>query len=176
MRLFIAVNFNGAVIEQILEIQERLRAQSLRGNFTRPENFHLTLAFLGETPEDKADDLRRIIKEIKTGPFELTFDRAGCFTHSGKKLWWIGTAPDCPGLSLLNTIHRQLLEDLLDAGFPADTRPFSAHITLGREIKNSGDVILAPPEIVVMVDRISLMQSEHIQGKLTYTELFGTQL
>jgi len=176
MRLFIAVNFCGEVINQILELQEQLRTQSLRGNFTRPENFHLTLAFLGEAAEEKAASLGRIIENIGTVPFEISFTRTGCFTHSRKDLWWLGVDVKCPGLPFLESIHKQLLELLLAAGFSVDTRPFNAHITLGREIKHSRPIILNPPEIKVRVDRISLMKSEHIAGKLTYTEIFGKQI
>ncbi|MCL2472597.1 MAG: RNA 2',3'-cyclic phosphodiesterase, partial [Treponema sp.] len=80
MRLFIAVNFNGDTIKKILEIQNRIRSQSQKGSFTREENFHLTLAFLGETPGEKVDTLCMIIKDIRADPFELSFTRTGCFT------------------------------------------------------------------------------------------------
>ena len=176
MRLFIAVNFHEQVIKQILDIQEHLCSQSLRGSFTRKENFHLTLAFLGETPGEKVNDLCRIIREIKSASFEIPFTRTGCFTHSRKELWWIGSDPDSPGLPLLTSIHEQLLELLVGAGISADTRPFSAHITLGREIKHSVPIILDCPHIVVRVDRISLMKSENIRGRLTYTEIFGMKM
>jgi len=173
MRLFIAVNFNGEIKDQILVLQEQLRDQSLRGNFTRPENLHLTLAFLGETPEEKIGSICRIIEDIKTPPFEIRFSRTGCFTHSGKELWWIGADPDSPGLALLQAAHRRLVDLLLEAGLPVDSRSFNAHITLGREIKHSGPIILDNPEITVRVDRVSLMKSEHIRGLLTYSEIFG---
>jgi len=176
MRLFIAVNFREKVIGQILDIQEHLRSQSLRGSFTRPENFHLTLAFLGETPGEKVDDLCRIIKGIDSASFEIAFTRTGFFSHSRKELWWLGAEPNSPALPILAAIHRKLLEQLLAEGFSVDTRPFSAHITLGREIKHSGPVILDTPDIIVSVDRISLMKSENIRGRLTYTEIFGKDL
>lgn len=176
MRLFIAVNFSDEVKNRILEIQEQLRAQSLRGNFTLPQNFHLTLAFLGETPEEKAAGLFGIIKEIHAAPFEISFNHTGCFTHTRKELWWIGADPGSPGLPPLKSIHGGLLELLIKAGFSVDSRPFSAHITLGREIKHSGSIVLDRPDIAVGVNRISLMKSEHIQGRLTYTEIFGKQI
>ena len=176
MRLFIAVNFPREVKNKILDTQEQLRGQSLRGNFTRSENFHLTLAFLGETPGEKVSELCEIVKEIKAVPFEISFTHTGCFTHSRKELWWIGADPNDPGLLQLKSIHRQLLDNLLNAGFSVDTRPFSAHITLGREIKHSGSIVLDRPDIAVRVDRISLMKSEHISGKLTYTEIFAKQI
>ena len=176
MRLFIAVNFSEKTRNQILQIGESLRSQSLRGNFSRPENLHLTLAFLGETPEGKIPAILEIINRIKTLPFKIYFNHTGCFSRSRKELWYIGAESECPGLPLLKTIHEQLLDSLLQAGCSVDERPFRAHITLGREIKCSEPVVLDKPDIVVSVERIILMKSENIGGKLTYTEIQNNNL
>lgn len=171
MRVFIAVNFNEDTKSRILKIQAQLRAQALKGNFTRPENFHLTLAFLGETPEEKLQSLFQIMEDTQSPSFDISFNRTGCFTHSRKELWWIAADPDNPGLPLLKNIHDRLIARLEQEGFPVDKRPFNAHITLGREIKHTAPIVLDRPEIVIRVDRISLMKSEHIRGVLTYTEV-----
>jgi 2'-5' RNA ligase len=180
MRLFIAVNFSDEIKNRILEVQEVLRSQSTRGSFTRPENLHLTLAFLGETPEEKLNSLRAIIDDIKSPSFEVPFNRTGCFTHSRKELWWIGADKDCqgqsPGLSLLKSIHERLIRDLLDAGFSVDERPFNAHVTLAREVKHINPIVLACPEMILKVNRVSLMKSERLEKVLTYTELMGRDL
>jgi 2'-5' RNA ligase len=175
MRLFIAVNFTDEVKIGLLKIQEQLKSQSSRGNFTRPENLHLTLAFLGETPETQLEKLYDIMEGIQSTPFTIPFNHTGCFTHSKKELWWIGATKDSPGLPLLKAIHTQLLSRLLEEGFPSDTRPFNAHITLGREIKHTKPILLDCPEITAQVDHISLMQSEHLKTGLTYTELMRKQ-
>jgi 2'-5' RNA ligase len=176
MRLFIAVNFNDEIKGQIMGVQDQLRAQSLRGNFTRPENFHITLAFLGETPEERLKNLLRIFEKIKAPPFEISFDHTGFFSHSGKEPWWIGAERNSPAVQTLAAIRTQLIDHLFDAGFDVDKRPFNAHITLGREIKLSKPVILDCPKIIIGVKRVSLMKSERIRGILTYTELSGREL
>ena len=182
MRLFIAVNFSGEVKKQILLVQEKLRAQALRGSFSRPENFHLTLAFLGETPGEKLEILSRILDDLQQNPqfpqspFDVVFNRTGCFTHSRKELWWIAADTGSAGIPLLNAIHRQLTDCLEEEGFPVDKRPFNAHVTLAREVKHANPIALDCPAITVRVDRISLMKSEHIRGVLTYTELFSKNL
>ena len=176
MRLFIAINFSDEIRNRILEIQDQLRSQTLSGNFTRSENFHLTLVFLGETPEEKLDCLFRIMEEIHEPPFEISFNCSGCFSNRRRELWWIGADQKSPCLPVLVKIHKQLLDRLLSAGFPVDTRPFKAHITIGREIERSRPVVLDFPGIKVKADRISLMKSEHIKGKLCYTEIFGKVL
>jgi len=179
MRLFIAVNFDDVVKKQLLEIQKQLRSQCTRGNFTRPENLHLTLAFLGETPEWKVASLLKIIEDVQAlseaapeaMPFELSFTHTGCFTHSHKELWWVGADENSSEFKRLKAIHDQLIKRLLELNFSVDSRSFNPHITLGREIKHLEKIILNCDAIKVKVDRLSLMKSERIGGVLTYTEL-----
>ena len=173
MRLFIAVNFSEETKKQILLVQEQLRSRAIAGNFSRSENLHITLAFLGETPESRLENIFRIIDAVDAPPFEICFNSTGCFVHSRKELWWIGADRNSPGFPVLHSVHRQLISRFADAGFAVDTRPFNAHITLGREVKHSGKIILDKPDIRVKISRISLMKSERLRGVLTYTEIFG---
>ena len=185
MRLFTAVNFSDETKHQILEVREQLRSQALRGNFTKSENLHLTLVFLGETPEEKIAGILRIIEDIKISPFEITFNSTGCFKRGGKELWWIGAEPPTetrqdrgsfpgnksPGLAALKDIHSKLVSRFQEAGLSFDTKPFKAHITLGREIVHSQPIILDRPEITIRVERVSLMKSEQTGRGVVYTEL-----
>ena len=94
MRLFTAVNFDTETRERLLEVQDALKAQSFSGNFTRPENFHLTLVFIGEVQDDMAGEIASIVKGIPDiEPFSINFNRLGCFKRGGKELWWIGADP-----------------------------------------------------------------------------------
>jgi len=171
MRLFIAVNCDDEVKRQILKLQERLRVQAVRGNFSRPENLHVTLAFLGETPQARLDCLYHIVESVQAPPFEITFNHAGCFKRRSAELWWLGANPADPGLATLTAIQKQLVHLLEAERFYVDKKPFSAHITLGREIARQQPIALDCPSIPIRVERISLMKSEHIRGVLTYTEL-----
>jgi len=49
MRLFIALPLTDPVLPALAELTQKLKADGIRGNFTRPENLHLTLHFLGES-------------------------------------------------------------------------------------------------------------------------------
>lgn len=178
MRLFIAINFDDEVKGRLLDIQARIKVQSYRGSFSRPENLHLTLVFLGETPEDQTPLIRGAVSNTAAGQgsFNLVFNRAGCFRHSNKELWWIGADDADPGLRPLVELRRRLGDELKAASIVFDDRPFNAHITLGREIKHDAPIEAPAGHIAVPVNRISLMKSEHIRGVLTYTEIFGQDL
>jgi 2'-5' RNA ligase len=171
MRLFIAVNFSDDIKNHILSIQNMIKEKSLKGNFSRPENLHLTMAFLGETPSKQVPLVCSVMEKASAqcGPFSLDFVRMGFFKHSNKELWWIGADHD--GSENVFKLRRLLEEGLHEAGVNFDERPFNAHITLGREIKHSLPIETPEVNISVPVDRISLMKSEHINGSLLYTEI-----
>jgi len=178
-RLFISVNCDGKVKAQLLAVQEKIKSQSLKGNFSLPENLHLTLVFIGETPADKIPQIRSAIDKALTPsilPFTLTFSTVGCFTHSKKELWWIGTERNEPSLGNLKTIRGRIADGLLSEGINFDNRPFNPHITLGREIKHDSPIIIPKQEIIFPVTRVSLMKSERVGGVLTYTEIYGVDL
>jgi 2'-5' RNA ligase len=192
MRLFIAVNFDEELTGRIVEVQEKLRTAAVRGNFSRRDNLHLTLVFLGETGAGLVPAIRDIIAALSSpGPLTLNFNRAACFRHSGKELWYIGADPGSRDMERLLELRAKLVEGLeglapppsASSPFPADggglsfdRRPFNAHITLGRELRLNRELAPFPVRIEAPIRRISLMQSEHRDGRLVYTELFGRDL
>jgi len=174
MRLFIAVNFNDETKQQILKVQEQLRSQSVRGNFTRPENLHLTLIFLGETPENRLDSLHSILKAVTVPSFKISFTRTGCFKRRNSELWWLGTELNSPGHLALAEIQKQLAHNLESENFNFDKKPLNTHITLGREVIHNKPINISFPNINTNIERsnISLKKSEHIKGVLTYTNIY----
>ena len=179
IRLFIAVNCSDETKKLLLSVQEKIKSQSLKGNFSRPDNIHLTLVFLGETPENQVQAICSAIKEAMqppVAPFSLTFSQTGCFTHSKKDLWWIGAGHSDPSLGTLKNIRQRITGGLSTAGVAFDDRPFNPHITLGREIKHNAPIVIDRQEIIFPVNRISLMKSEHLDKVLVYTEVFGQDL
>ena len=65
MRLFIAIRLSRPLVETLKQAQRDIRHQGAEGNFSREENLHLTLAFLGET-EDAAGALSAM-EEVSGG-------------------------------------------------------------------------------------------------------------
>ena len=164
MRLFVALHFSPEIKTVLLSAIEDLRRQST-GNFTRPENLHLTLAFIGES--DLVTDIKSALSAVIAVPFELTVGGAGKFGD----LWWAGVDKN-PALSALaDAVRGELLKHHIDF----DPKPFKAHITLAREVA-AKNIQLTIPTTSMTVSRISLMRSDRINGKLTYTEVFGKPL
>ena len=167
MRLFIAINFNETVKSQIIQVQNLLREHSLKGNFTLQENIHLTLVFLGELPESNIDSIKKIISSIEFEPFQITFSHTGSFEQDAGKLFWLGLEP-CD--ELLH-IQKKLAAMLLESKFKIENRKFIPHLTLSRKTIIKSAFKKQNLNINSTVEKISLMKSERINNKLTYTEI-----
>ena len=84
MRLFIAIQFTDRIKNALSYLQQDMRDCGLKGNYTRDENLHLTLAFIGEygNPDEVLDALDSLDFE----PFRLTAVEAmGICTGQGLK-------------------------------------------------------------------------------------------
>jgi RNA 2',3'-cyclic 3'-phosphodiesterase len=175
LRLFIAVNFDESIKDQLCDIINRISGYAVKGNFTKRENLHLTLVFIGEVPPDKTDMVVSAMKTAKFKDFDITLQGIGCFKRDGGDIWWVGVHDPH---SCLFVIYKQLYESLTEKGFVIDNRDYKPHLTLGREVvlNDSFDkkaFSVSIPEIKVHVDKVSLMKSERPEGRLTYSEVFA---
>ena len=168
MRLFIALNFNDRTKNELIALRDELRSRSERGNFSRDENLHLTLVFIGECSTNKIDKIKAIMDTVTFNPFEIAVDRLGTFSCG--TLWWAGLRKDKPLMALQHEIEHKLAL----CGFEMDGRDYHPHITLGREVVTDMKPWRIEPfgETVYSVD---LMKSERISGKLTYTVIHKKQ-
>lgn len=172
MRLFYAVNFDDIVKKRLSDIQNALRAQATRGNFTLVDNLHLTLAFIGEVTQDRSGPLRQIAETLKITPFELKLQGLGRFRRDGGDILWVGIEENKSLASIYNKLGGQIAE----AGFTVEKRKFTPHLTLIREARLRPEFDLTAfsgqlEPIVTSISKISLMKSERSQGRLTYTEI-----
>jgi 2'-5' RNA ligase len=172
MRLFIAINFNGETRGRLSALCDTLRDGSARGNFSLSENLHLTLAFLGECDDKQTAAAKKAMDAISFEPFDTRIERVGLFKRGGgsaaSAIWWAGMREDEPLINL----QRDLAVRLINAGFDLDSRKYSPHITIGREVVT--DVKPWPIEpFGERADKIELMKSERVNGKLTYTAIYA---
>lgn len=164
MRLFVAVLVSDEIREALTTIQDKLLRQGVKGNFTREENLHMTLAFIGEYPDPS--DVEEILASIPMEPFPMRLKGFGMFGD----VWWIGIE-ECPQLE---QYVRRLRHLLADAGIPFDRKGFMPHLTLVREAQRgpAGLPAVIVPEVEMMVEHISLMRSDKGKQGMIYTELY----
>ena len=102
-----------------------------------PGNLHITLAFLGDTEEERITVASMVLQRIcsSTGPFSFSLKGLGVFRNfRDLKVIWVGTDHE----EELVLLGKRLSEGLKDAGFRLEKKEFVPHITLGR-IKVPGD-------------------------------------
>ncbi len=164
MRLFVAIELSEEMKKSLEDIQGRLRRLGVRGNYTRPENLHLTLAFIGEYSEP--DKVLEAMSTLSIRPVELRLQGLGSFGE----LWWAGLEESAELYGLV----RQLRLALAQAGIPFDRKKFLPHITLLRkpEYRHVPDLAaLSIPGTSMKAERVSLMLSTRGRNGMIYTEL-----
>lgn len=77
MRLFIAVNFSPDFKDDIFRLVQELKSRSQGGTFTRVENIHLTLAFLGEVEKNRLQAVMDAMSVLEFPDLDLVFDHLG---------------------------------------------------------------------------------------------------
>jgi 2'-5' RNA ligase len=134
MRLFVGVELDDVVRRRAAAIAdgaERLLSDMLVVRWIAPENLHITLWFLGEIAEDRVPALSAALDRPFALPsFNLRLGGVGAFPSSGvPRVLWLGIQD---GAESLAAIHTELAARLQPLGFLPETRPFSAHLTIGR--------------------------------------------
>lgn len=147
-RLFIAITSPDAVRAKLMDVQRELKPVLPVNStaWTRSENMHLTVRFLGNVESARVPELtdRLGARLAGFGEFDVVCERLGCFPDlCYPRVVWAGVH-DAGGR--LAQLHRQVDEAV--AGFaekPAEAR-FEGHITLARlrQIKRSNAERLAP--------------------------------
>jgi len=166
MRLFVAVPLSQELTDRAAAL---LPAALSAVKPVRAELMHVTLAFLGWTPDDRLDVVVEAARAAAATqrPFALAFARAGRFPATGKpKVVWLGIEE---GREALAALAAAVADRLRDAGLKFDDRPFAPHLTLARvrldasgaEVRTVAAAVegLAIPDLRTRVDRIAVVES-----------------
>lgn len=163
------------VRQALAELARRCRAALGDGSWVSPENYHLTVRFLGEVAEEKLPGLLELgAKAAKeAGPFSLKLEILGGFPQNkAARVLWVG--PKTESLEFEKLCHR--VEEAVQAlGFPPEKKAPVAHVTLAR-FKNPKDLrpLLAKESVVipeVRLGSLTLMRSELRPEGAKYTPL-----
>lgn len=164
MKLFFALTFDSLTKQNLLTYQNRLREHAITGCYLAPRNFHMTLAFIGESTEPQKDTLRTILQQLKSACPSLVIDHFGSFYQHGEPLIWLGINPS----HSLMTLHAELNKKLKVQGFRTEHQ-YIPHITLIRHA--DGDLTPAAIPInplSVRVASVALMESQCVDHDRVY--------
>lgn len=176
MRLFYCFELPHAVRAQLYEIAQLLRAPEARVSWVRPENFHITVKFLGEVEPSVVEPLKALGAQIaeRFQKSEIVFDTVGAFpTPNRPRVLWIGSRHPP---NVIFDIQEDLEQALTKMGFEAEQH-FMPHVTVGR-IKDERTVHegrfaqmlsqIKPFESRALLTHLTLMESQLSPGGAIY--------
>lgn len=133
-RLFVAVTLPEAVKGVILEVQREFRNSLLDADirWTRPDQFHLTLRFLGNVDSSRVADLTNALLTACRGfpALNLHAEGIGCFPNArSPRVLWIGVDDTSQRLAPLQAAVQAAT---LDFTAEEPEKRFTGHLTLAR--------------------------------------------
>jgi 2'-5' RNA ligase len=125
MRLFLAIDLPEEAKDNVEKL--KLELKGIKG--VKPvakENIHLTLKFLGEVADNKAEEIVKALEQVKFQPFNLSISRIGAFPNENRiSVLWADATPAEPLVALKKDIDKALPRF-------KDDHPFKTHITFAR--------------------------------------------
>lgn len=186
IRAFIAIDLPQAAKAELGRISQALDRTLPRGavRWVKPEQMHLTIRFLGDTAVDKLPAIPSVMDSAVGGQrgFDLFLGRLGCFPNPQRpRVIWVGLTDhrgqDSPALTAL----KQAIDaGLAPLGWELETKPYRAHLTLGRVKDERGihdlELTTAVHSLVVPVATLQLIESDLRPGGPIYTVRHASHL
>lgn len=183
MRLFAAVPLPAALRDEAGRWVAALAADPTTGRrvrWSRPEGLHLTLHFFGEVPDAERGRVSAALAAAVAaapGAFDLSFEGLGAFPSPARaRVVWVGAAGE--GVARLVRLQAAVAAEVARAGFPVESRPFHAHLTLGRVagapppgLRRAIEAAARRPLGRLTVEAVTLYRSEPSPGGSRYTPL-----
>ena len=125
IRLFVALDLPDDLRRRLAKL-----ASGLSGaRWVPPENYHLTLRFIGEVPPHRAEEADLALAGLRARGFSLTMAGIGTFAKGGRPTsLWAGVERNAQ----LDHLQGKIENALQRAGFEPERRRFAPHVTLAR--------------------------------------------
>jgi len=186
LRCFIAIEIPVEIKEAISEAispLKKLGQDSIR--WVKTENMHLTLKFLGNTPEDRIRSIEAALSRATEviNPIKGEIKGAGAFPNLRRpSVFWVGL--EYP--PALMELKKRIESELVALGFEPDDRPFSPHLTVGRVKRGARlpkrricatiEGLEAKSFGTLAIKNVALMKSDLRPGGPVYTRIFSAGL
>lgn len=144
MRLFVAVPLPESLKNSLVGAQKALKEVLPGVRWVKAEQLHLTLKFLGETPEDRLAAVEGALESVLASRAAFPVELAGIGAFPSEKFPRVVWAGVHGGQETLRGLAAELEKALEPLGFPREERPFQAHLTLGR-FKDPRPAAPSPP-------------------------------
>jgi RNA 2',3'-cyclic 3'-phosphodiesterase len=128
VRLFVAVRPPVAALEQLDEVVQRLRTRAPELTWTTPAQWHLTLVFLADVPDDRVSELERRLGSAaaRHAPAHLSIGGGGRF---GDRVLFAKIGGD---VDAVRRLAASVQAAARRTGLDVEERPYRPHLTLAR--------------------------------------------
>jgi 2'-5' RNA ligase len=134
-RLFSAIEIPRSIAQRLTMLRSGLSG----ARWIDPENYHLTLRFIGDVDGATARDFTNALGAIDVPPFELRLSGLGSFGGNKPRAIFADLAPS----EALETLQRAHERAAREAGLPPESRNFKPHVTLARLRGARADAVAA---------------------------------
>ncbi len=181
MRLFVAIELDEPFRKRLIQLQSSLKAVAPDVSYTRAENLHLTLKFIGELEEAKVPALCDALENVpKVGELELKFAGLDLLPERGP-IRILAAAVD--GGETLLALQSAIEEACATQAIPRENRRYRPHITvararrpLPRSAKTLVDAVAPGDSVAMGVTEFVLMQSRLSNKGSVYLPLYRLDL
>lgn len=146
LRCFVAVEIPESVRRSIGDIIEILKKTGADVKWVHYENIHITMKFLGATGESLVETIKDALnkKLLPYNPFYIKISGIGCFPDTRRpRVIWVGIEDS----DLIKNLQRDIEDEMVKLDYPADSRAFSPHLTIGR--------VRSPKRMTEMLKRLN---------------------
>ena len=153
LRTFVAVEISDAARRYAQSLMNELESKLTGVHWTRRDNLHLTLKFLGDIPESAINEVCRAIRTAVAAqqPFEIQCAGLGAFPSDARpRTLWVGIQQ---GDERLRQLQGEIDGQLTSCGFAPERRRFHGHLTIGRIRQRSGLTAEQVSQVCQLVDR-----------------------
>lgn len=179
-RIFIAINLPGDIKKRLVDYQSKWPELPIR--WTKKENLHITLIFIGYANDEELLEVLKITKEVtqRNNSFSINLNKIyyGPPKKMPPRMVWVEGKKSQEFTKLQIDLEKSLMISE-EVHFSPEKRAFSPHITLGR-IKTWEFRQIEPEErpevneeinLSFEVNSIEVMESELKRGRSEYTIL-----
>lgn len=186
LRTFLAIDLPASLQSAIGQHIRTVKRELPGLSWSRPENLHINLKFLGETTESLVDRIRQAVEPAisHVSPFVVELKGFGVFPDDrSPRVLWIGLDG---ALDSLSTLAECVDRAVVPLGFPQEGRPFRPHLTVARVKRDHRAVGRALDTLGVFTDpfacgqlpveQVALFKSDLRPTGPIYTKLWDVSL
>ncbi|MFQ6615560.1 MAG: RNA 2',3'-cyclic phosphodiesterase [Fidelibacterota bacterium] len=178
LRTFLAVELPDQVKRTAHLLHTTVEARPKVVKWLKSSNIHLTLRFIGPTPEEEVPRIHQAVGGVISGhrDFTLRIEGTGVFPKKQRpRVLWMGVRGDLDSLTAMVREMNRALESL---GYPPEEREYSPHVTIGRirypqkVTPDVSDFLNSRYQSIVFdVQKVTFFQSDLVPGGPIYSVL-----